>query len=613
MKKTVFARTKRLFLGALLASAAVFPVAAQTTFQRPGDVVGTGTNTWSYLILEGEDYDPATKQNADPLAGFTKVYGDAARTNSLGNPVLGTNTTASKGGALFGQTAFGQYVDKITYHVQFATPGTYYLYMRFTMFENAANANYLSEDSYFVPPDFGKDPQTDWPLSDRGGYCEGGLGTSGFLWILEPCTGGARTNHSGNDGLNQAYYWEGNFHWNQCISSQFLNPETQGVPNYPFQYVVTPEMVGVPLDFTIGYREGGVTPDLFLFSTHTNLMDQYSQTALDELLINKVSVQDPADVVGTGQDAWSYLVMEAENYEYETNTTTGIGFTTVHAGDGLTNSLGNPVLAANTTASQGGALFGRTAFGQYADKITYQVQFATPGTYYLYMRFTMFENAANANYLSEDSFFVPPDFGKDPQTDWPLSDRGGYCEGGLSTSGFLWIIEPGTGGARTNHSGNDGLSQAYYWEGNFHWNQCISSQFLNPDTQGVPNYPFNYTVTPAMVGKKLNFTIGYREGGVTPDLFLFSTHTNMMEYYTQEELDQLFAVPKLKIARAGVSAVLSWPATATGAGFILETTDSLTSPNWTLIPCPGPDVSNGRNSVTVDFATGNGYYRLRRL
>jgi len=588
-------------------------VEAQVAYQRLGDSIGAGADEWHYLILEGESFDPATKVAA-PDVGFSAVYADAALTNFYGNPVLGTNSTASKGGALFGQTIFGQYADKITYHVQFARTGTYYLYMRFTMFENGGATNsYLNEDSFFVPPDFGKDPQTDWPLSERGGYCEGGLSTSGFLWILEPCTAGARTNHSGNDGLDQAYYWEGNFRWNQCISSQFLNPDTQGEPSYPFRYEVTSTNVGIPLDFTIGYREGGFTPDLLLFSTHTNLMDVYSQTALDELLVNKVAVQDPADVVGTGTNAWSYLVMEAENYEWETNNTPGMGFTTVHAGDGFTNFYGNPVLAANTTASGGGALFGESIFAQYVDKISYQVQFARTGRYYLYMRFTMFENGGNTNnYLNEDSFFVPPDFGKDPQTDWPLSDRGGYCEGGLSTSGFLWIPEPGTGGARTNHSGNDGIDQSYYWEGNFRWNQCISSQFLNPDTQGVPSYPFQYEVTPDNVGKRLTFTMGYREGGFTPDLFLFSTHTNLMEHYTQDELDQLFARPKLKIHLAGSNARLSWPSAAATAGYQVESTVTLSPASWTPVPCPTPEVEGDWNSVTVDASGGGAYYRLRQ-
>jgi len=42
--------------------------------------------------------------------------------------------------------------------------------------------------------------------------------------------------------------------------------------------------------------------------------------------------------------------------------------------------------------------------------------FSTPGDYYTYMRFTMFENGGNVNtYTSEDSFFLPPDFNKDPE------------------------------------------------------------------------------------------------------------------------------------------------------------------------------------------------------
>ena len=61
-----------------------------------------------------------------------------------------------------------------------------------------------------------------------------------------------------------------------------------------------------------------------------------------------------------------------------------------------------------------------------------------------------------ANYLNEDSFFVPPDFDKDPQTDWPLIDaggqNGGYTEGCCDGAGFLSIPEKGGGGVRVNHS-----------------------------------------------------------------------------------------------------------------------------------------------------------------
>src|SRR5205807_1114421 len=112
------------------------------------NVVGTGTNAWSYLILEGEDY--VSEANDTPGVGFTRADNSGAFTDFYGTPVLATNTTASKKGALWTQTIFGLHIDKVTYQVQFAKPGTYYLYMRFSMFENGTStAGYTSEDSFF--------------------------------------------------------------------------------------------------------------------------------------------------------------------------------------------------------------------------------------------------------------------------------------------------------------------------------------------------------------------------------------------------------------------------------------------------------------------------------
>ncbi len=247
------------------------------------DVIGTGTNAWSYLVLEGENF--VSKENESLDAGFGKVYADEALTDTYGTPILGTNTTASGKGALFTKTQFAQWTDKATYQVQFTTPGTYYLYMRFTMFENGGNvANYGNEDSYFLPPDFDKDPQNDWgligPSGRTGGYVEGCCADAGFLRIAEVGTGGIpRVDHS-----TDTNYWEGNFHWNDLISSQFLAADT-GVPNVRFKYEVTADKVGHPLNFTIGYREGGLAVDLFLFSTHPNLIDVYTQGQLDQLLL----------------------------------------------------------------------------------------------------------------------------------------------------------------------------------------------------------------------------------------------------------------------------------------------------------------------------------------
>src|ERR1051325_2162686 len=263
MKKRVSSLIAGLLLGLSGTS-----LNAAVTIQAPNNVIGSGNKAWSYLLLEGENYESDADSNPD--AGFGRVDNSAAITNALGHPVLGKYTLASKQGALYTKTVFAQHVDKVTYQVQFANAGTYYLYMRFTMFENGGNlANYLNEDSFFVPPDWGKDPQTDWPLSDRGGYIEGCCDGSGFLWIKE---NGTKVNHSVGDEAGRLF-WEGNFHWNELSTSQFLSPDTQGAPNVRIKYEVTAEEVGKPLDFTISYREGGVTIDAFLFSTSATLID----------------------------------------------------------------------------------------------------------------------------------------------------------------------------------------------------------------------------------------------------------------------------------------------------------------------------------------------------
>ncbi len=614
MKKLL---TVSVLAGLFFSTTGINSAHAAVTVQDAGNVVGTGDKAWSYLVLEGEDYDSKSNEAAD--VGFARVDASAAVKSFLGNSVLGSDTKASKKGALWTQTVFSQHVDKVTYQVQFAKAGTYYLYMRFTMFENGGNeANYLNEDSFFVPPDFGKDPQTDWPLSDRGGYAEGCC-DGGFLTIKEA---GEPVNHSAGDEAGRAF-WEGNFHWNELLSSQFLNPETQGEPRFRFKYEVTESQVGKPLDFTISYREGGVTIDLFLFSTNPNLMDEYSQAQLDQLLLTppvtqQVTVQDAGNVVGTGDKAWSYLVLEGEDYDSKLNEAADAGFARVDASGAIKSFLGNSVLGNDTTASKKGALFTQSG-AAHSDKVTYQLQFAKPGTYYLYMRFTMFESGVGETaYLNEDSFFVPPDFGKDPQTDWPLTDpangrTGGYTEGCCDGAGWLFIPEPGDP-TRVSHSAGDEAGRAF-WEGNFHWNQLLSSQFLNPELSGEPGVPYKYVITDSQLGQPLNFTISYRESGVTVDLFLFSTNPNLMAEYTQAQLDQLLlsappaAGPKIGVSLTGKNALLSWPTSA--AGYVLESADTLSPAGWVVVTTAAVVVGD-QNTVTVDAANGTKFYRLRK-
>ncbi|MBX3748059.1 MAG: hypothetical protein KF833_22350 [Verrucomicrobiae bacterium] len=325
----------------------------------------------------------------------------------------------------------------------------------------------------------------------------------------------------------------------------------------------------------------------------------------------QVTVQDPGNVVGSGDGAWSYLILEAEDFHTKSNENPEAGFIRVDDSGSMTSFRGDPILGPNTTASKKAALYTLTGFGEHSDKVTYTVQFVHPGTYYLYMRFTMYENGGNeVHYLNEDSFFVPPDFNADPQTDWPLP-RGGYAEGCCGISGFLWINEGDLG--RVDHSMGDEEGAAF-WEGNFHWNELRSSQFNNPETTGEPNVHFAYEVTAERVGQPLEFTISYREGGVTIDLLLFSTNPELMTEYSQEELDAILlgaggSAPSLAIRREGDSVVLSWPASA--EGFVLESTPSLSPATWTAVS-ETPTSAGGQSSVTIGAGSGTRYFRLRR-
>jgi hypothetical protein len=114
-----------------------------------------------------------------------------------------------------------------------------------------------------------------------------------------------------------------------------------------------------------------------------------------------------------------------------------------------------------------------------------------------------------------------------------------------------------------------------------------------------------------MVGQPLDFTVSYREAGVTIDHFLFSTHANLMEFYSQTDLDGIFINnewPKIGTSLAGTKAVLAWPTAA--VDFVLESTSTLSPPSWNPITTP-PVVIGDRNSVTVNVS-GSAYYRLKK-
>src|SRR5262249_52556614 len=155
------------------------------------------------------------------------------------------------------------------------------------------------------------------------------------------------------------------------------------------------------------------------------------------------------------------------------------------------------------------------------------------------------------------------------QNDWPLTDaggqNGGYTQGCCRAAGYLFIPGKGGGGARGGYS-----KETNYWEGNFHWNDPFSSQFVNPDTQGEPQCRRQYVVATNQIGKTLTWTISNREDGTAVDLWLFSTHPDLMDNYSQDELDRLLLNSggsnnpgvSLTGSRVGKNVIISWPVSA---------------------------------------------------
>ena len=68
--------------------------------------------------------------------------------------------------------------------------------------------------------------------------------------------------------------------------------------------------------------------------------------------------------------------------------------------------------------------------------------------------------------------------------------------------------------------------------------------------------------------------------------------------------------PKVGLAASGANVAVKWPAAA--SGWVLETTDSLTTPNWQPVPTTGVVVDQGVATVERPVAGPKQFYRLRR-
>ncbi|MCI0350383.1 MAG: VCBS repeat-containing protein, partial [Acidobacteriales bacterium] len=104
-----------------------------------------------------------------------------------------------------------------------------------------------------------------------------------------------------------------------------------------------------------------------------------------------------------------------------------------------------------------------------------------------------------------------------------------------------------------------------------------------------------------------SLTTGDFNGDGVPDLAVANYTTNgavsvLLNSCTTSSVD-------LTMVRSSSTATISWPFPSTG--FILESTVSLSPPNWQVAPeVPAPD--NGRWRVSVSLDQMQRYFRLRK-
>lgn len=212
-----------------------------------GDVIRQQPGT-DFLIVEAEAFESL---EGPEDTTFIVVGTEAPLESNKGALILPPDTNASGGLALYDQVGGGFLAGSATWKVQFATPGLYTLYARYSLFDDRDNSqgdiNYANEDSLFLPLDFNE------PAVQEGRF--------------------DLNRHGHNDPLEAPPFWEGQFHWTPDEPATWEDDS-------PAEYNVTAGEVGVALDFTIGTRERGVALDVLVFSLDEFLL----QEDLDELL-----------------------------------------------------------------------------------------------------------------------------------------------------------------------------------------------------------------------------------------------------------------------------------------------------------------------------------------
>jgi hypothetical protein len=272
--------------------------------------------------------------------------------------------------------------------------------------------------------------------------------------------------------------------------------------------------------------------------------------------LSALTIQGPDDILPDGS---AYLWVEAEDY-LEGQNGPAVGFVKVDNINPIRTieMVGDPpapvvnggleVLPADTNASRGEAIMASLEAGGTA---TWEVQFAYPATYYLYIHWSVYNRDTTTNYGNEDSFFVPPTFNKNSREDWigfEGVDRFGDPKQGDSDldgyiDGFPMIAQNYMSeGVLETHNSTD----ENFFEGQFHWYWLSKANEMDPENGQFVSFDghgIQYEVTDEMVGVPMEFQISTREPYGVIDGLLFATSPELLFDNPQEQLDTWFLVP----------------------------------------------------------------------
>lgn len=267
-------------------------------------------------------------------------------------------------------------------------------------------------------------------------------------------------------------------------------------------------------------------------------------------VIGQVTMQEAGDRLPDGS---AFLVLEAED-AYELNDDVpadqeGFGWVIVDKDDPIESMAavagGFDILPENTDASGGAAIMSELSGN--GNQARWRVQFEQPGRYYLYTSWSVYNRDDRPDYLNEDSFYLPPAFNLNSTDDWldfegldifgeekiGDSSRDGYIDGNVSLHAN--VVDKGEvfGFSSTDDE---------FFEGQFSWfwlSEAKDMDEFNSDV-GPNGHAIFYDVSEDDVGTVMEFEITSRESYTVIDSFLFSTRDDLLEAYSQAEMDAFF-------------------------------------------------------------------------